>query len=325
MKKTGCVIPVGEGREENLRRTLEAVASASVVPARVVLVFDGASVGPYLPVIAAVESSLRLTVIELEKHRPGMVQPRNVGVKELAATERIDYVWFLDTDCAPEPGCLMAFEWAMLQAGDRILVGRYDWLAEGAEEPQDGVELDDPRAASFAQFSALKVFRGDLSAGLACFSGNLVWPVLGFQRVGGFWSEIHHGRCEDGELGLRAVSMGLPISYCGIAVAHHHWHPRNVALAMERNERDVPMLNERHPWVESRCSCGHQKTLHLSGAAMGDHGGACKDCACEEFEQAMFVVDRDGKRFDARCSIPGCDWSGNTAGIWAHEATHPLG
>jgi hypothetical protein len=321
VKKTGCVIPVGQGREENLQRTLEAVAGGSVTPSRVVLVFDGATIGPYMGAIASVEHRLPITVIELKKHQPGMVQPRNVGVKELVSLGNFDYVWFLDTDCVPERDCLMAFEWAMLQAGDRILCGRYDWLAVGADSPEDGLAELDPRAASFEQFSALKVFRGDLSAGLACFSGNLVWPVRGFERVGGFWSEIHHGRCEDGELGLRAVSMGLPISYVGIAVAYHHWHPRNVQVAMEWNERDVPMLNERHPWVESRCSCGHQKTMHMAP----NHRGECKDCACEEFEQAMFVVDRDGKRFDARCPIPGCDWSGNTAGIWAHEATHPLG
>jgi hypothetical protein len=206
----------------------------------------------------------------------------------------------------------------MLQAGDRILAGRYDWLAEGAVGPLEGIAEVDPRDASFRQFSPLQVFKGDLSAGLACFSGNLVWPVRGFQRVGGFWNEIHHGRCEDGELGLRAVKMGLPISYVGIAVANHHWHPRSAALAMEWNERDVPMLNERHPWVESRCSCGHQKTMHMEP----NHRGVCKECSCEEFEQAIFVVEQDGKRFDARCSVLDCDWSGNTAGIWAHEATH---
>lgn len=321
MKKTGCVIPVGEGREENLERTLRALAEGWVKPAHVVLVFDGAAIGPYLPAIAAAET-LSIRAVELPKHEPGMSQPRNLGVKALDEEGTFDYVWFLDTDCVPEPDCLMAFEWAMLQAGDRILCGRYDWLAEGADSPLEGLAELDPRDASFRKFSPLQVFKGDLSAGLACFSGNLVWPVRGFKRVGGFWNEIHHGRCEDGELGLRAVQMGLPISYVGIAVANHHWHPRNVAVAMERNERDVPMLNERHPWVESRCSCGHQKTLHLSGAEMGDHGGECKDCECEEFEQAMFVVEQDGRRFDARCSLPGCDWSGNTAGIWAHEATH---
>lgn len=318
MKKTGCVIPVGEGREENLERTLVALADAMVKPSQVVLAFDGAAVGPYLPAIGAVSDRMSVHVLELPKHEPGMTQPRNLGVKALVELGRYDYVWFLDTDCAPEPDCLMAFEWAMLQAGDRILVGRYDWLAEGAETLRDGIVEFDPRAASFAEFSPLQVFKGDLSAGLACFSGNLVWPVKGFQRVGGFWNEIHHGRCEDGELGLRAVKMGLPISYVGLAVANHHWHPRNGRLAMEWNARDVPMLNERHPWVESRCSCGHQKTMHMTA----QHDGACKECQCKGFEQAIFMVEQDGRRFDARCPVPGCEWTGNTAGIWAHEATH---
>lgn len=319
MKKTGVVIPVGQGREENLQRTLEGVAAGIVRPARVVLAFDGASVGPYMHAIAAVESELPLTVIELPKHKPGMSQPRNIGVRELRdLDDRIDYVWFLDTDCVPDEACLMAFEWAMLQAGDRVLAGYYDWMAQGAEIPDDGLEMLDPREASFRANSALRVFKSDLSAGLACFSGNLMWPRLMFERVGGFWNDIHHGRCEDGELGLRAVQMGIPISYVGLAQAHHRWHPRNRAWAVQANDRDVPMLNERHPWVESRCKCGHQKTMHMEP----NHRGDCKDCACEEFEQAIFVVEQDGKRFDARCSVLDCDWSGNTAGIWAHEATH---
>lgn len=323
MKRTGVVIPVGENREKNLQRTLEHVAGGIVQPAEVVLVFDGAPVGPYLDAIAAVHDDLNIKTVDLPKHQPGMSQPRNIGVKEL--DDRIDYVWFLDTDCAPERDCLMGFEWAMLQAGDRVLAGYYDWLAEGATSPLDGLAEEDPRRASFEQFSPLQVFKGDLSAGLACFSGNLMWPVRMFKRVGGFWNELHHGRAEDGELGVRAVGMGIPISYCGVAQCHHFWHPRNVALAMEWNERDVPMLDERHPWLQDRCSCGHQKTMHMTGIDPGDHKGACKECHCEEFEEAIFIVDRDGKRFDARCSVPGCDWSGNSAEIWRHEATHSLG
>jgi hypothetical protein len=292
------------------------IACGTVKPAQVILVFDGADVDPYLGVIGEWNDLLHIDTLALPKHEPGMSQPRNEGVRALS--EGLAYVWFLDTDCAPDPDCLMAFEWAMLQGCQRVLAGRYDWLAQGAENPMQGIEMLDPRDESFKANSPLTVFRGDLSAGLACFSGNLMWPIAMFERVGGFWNDIHHGRCEDGELGLRAVQIGVPISYCGIAIAQHYWHPRNVALAQEWNERDVPMLNERHPWVESRCSCGHQRTMHM----VADHSGACKDCQCEGFQQAIFVVEQDGRRFDAHCSLPGCEWSGNTVEIWAHEATH---
>jgi hypothetical protein len=88
-----------------------------------------------------------------------------------------------------------------------------------------------------------------LNVGLACFSGNLIWPLLDFKRIGGFWNELHHGRCEDGELGLRAVAQGIPISYASLARGWHLDHPTDVAEKMRRNARDVPMLNERHPWV----------------------------------------------------------------------------
>lgn len=128
------------------------------------------------------------------------------------------------------------------------------------------------------------VWENDISAGLSCFSGNLVWPVDEFIRVGGFWSEIHHGRCEDGELGLRAVSMGVPISFAPRARGWHLWHRINTSLAKARNKRDVPMLNERHPWVE--------------GAQ-------------------VFLVDRDGAAFDVLC--PGCSNMIPTIGWWRHS------
>jgi hypothetical protein len=57
-------------------------------------------------------------------------------------------------------------------------------------------------------------------------------------------------------------------------------------LARERNARDVPMLNDRHPWVEQ-------------------HG--------------VYVVERDGKRFDQRCAA--CGELVNTIEYWAHRAT----
>jgi hypothetical protein len=136
----------------------------------------------------------------------------------------------------------------------------------------------------------------NLSMVLKCLDGeggNLLWPVGEFQRVGGFWSELYHGRCEDGELGLRAVAMDVPISFCAEARGWHLWHPRNQAEAMRRNQRDVPMLNARHPWVQG---------------------------------SGIFVIDRDGKAFAVLCMT--CSAEIMTNEWWAHSSscghTHTL-
>lgn len=278
----GIVIPVGPGRADNLNAVMRCLQAQTVQPAGIVVVQDGFDakedwVGPIVTLACA-------------KHEPGREQPRNVGVRVLRHTwPDITHVWFLDSDICFGPRCLEEMTDALAQGSPkRIIVGPYDWLGEG-DRPTPGAEYmgtrSDPRWAMFDQYEPAVALTNDLSAGLACFSGNLMWPIDEFMRVGGFWSEIHHGRCEDGELGLRAVAMGVPISFAAKARGWHLHHDINYALALERNARDVPMLNARHPWVQ--------------GAD-------------------VFMVDRDGKAFDVKCSK--CDEQITTNGWWTHAA-----
>lgn len=325
--KTAVVIPVGPGRSENLTRVLESLVEQTVRPKLIQLVIDGPeSMSEELKnAVVPFRQQLRIEALMTKrKHQPGLPQPRNVGAREvLGREEGFTHVWFLDSDVWVAPDALLALEWANFQdkPDQRILIGRYDWLAQGADGPDEGLEQLDPRHEALEARNASQTFVADLSAGLACFSGNLVWPLAKFVQVGGFWNDIHHGRCEDGELGLRAVQMGIPIGFVGIAKGWHQWHERNINWALEANARDVPMLNERHPWVEQRCTCGHNQLVH--DVINGQRTGLCKDCtACEGFTQSIFMVEEDGKRFNARCAV--CDWNGNTGELWAHEATHSM-
>lgn len=293
--KVAVVIPVGPGRTENLAAVMGCLRAQKRPPDMVVIVFDGDEALPQ-PGYVIDGGNFRTLLHMADKFEPskGMEQPRNIGTR-LAFEQRSDltHVAFLDSDVVIEPGWLETLERGFEAAPeDRILVAPYDWLPRylrpsvtSAPSTWQAVRAirNDPRWEMFNAHGPGHVFRGDLSAGLACFSGNLVWPIGEFMRVGGFWSEIHHGRCEDGELGLRAVAMGVPISLVAGARGYHLHHAVNTQLAMARNSRDVPMLNDRHPWVE--------------GAA-------------------VFMVDRDGKAFDVLCgkcqqSIPTIQW-------WAH-------
>lgn len=285
MDKVGVVIPVGPGRAENLVEVLECLNAQTVLPEVVILVCDGPDA--HLGLRPKDGFKLRMAVVHAPKHVPGLEQPRNIGVRE-AEKFGCTHVWFLDTDIIVEEDCLemlhLASDACRNHGEDaQIIVGPYDWLPQGVRRPKPTLQ-NDPRWGSFEQYAYFEVIRNDLAAGLACFSGNLVWSVEDFKRVGGFWNEIHHGRCEDGELGLRAVAMGLGVTFQREARGWHLWHPINQRLAEERNARDVPMLNARHPWVQG---------------------------------EGLFVVEKDGKRFDARCK---CGWEGNTAEIFAHQS-----
>lgn len=299
--RTAVVIPVGGGRKENLTLVMEYVMKQTIKPKVVVLVYDG----PKAEEIPRKHFPLPVIAIHTKKHEPGMEQPRNVGVRVAAewaaqAEEELTHVWFLDSDCIPCESAMAYYEQAAALAGpDAVLVGPYDWLPEGQREPDEDLRNDPAgvpppgRWGSFDTYEPGQVVTGNLSAGLACFSGNLVWPIAQFERVGGFWNELHHGRCEDGELGLRATAMGIGISFVRGARAWHLWHPRNMDWILRTNDIDVPKLKERHPWKE-----------------LGNGG------------KELFVVEEDGKRFDVRCP---CGWSGNTALIWNHELECPEG
>lgn len=294
--KAAVVIPVGPDRLDNLIHCLTSIGAMDPAPALVVMVGDGAQATRVAEIALdrcrGIEPELR--VIEAPKHEPGLDQPRNRGVRVVQALDRSraadDYephthVWFLDSDVILDPYAYDAFQAAEEDLVERILIGPYDWMPPGVTQPMPQLK-NDPRWPSFESRGPSEVLVKDLSAGLACFSGNLAWPIGEFARIGGFWNELHHGRCEDGELGLRAVACGVPISYVAGARGWHIDHPRSVELIEQRNSRDVPMLNHRHPWVQG---------------------------------EGLFVVEEDGRRFNVRCH---CGWEGNTAEIWAHEATH---
>lgn len=296
------VMPVGPGREENVKCALNSLYQQTYKPDLIVLVEDGVHLQPDI-----FENELGNNVIQYslpERHEPGMEQPRNIGarvaqqyLKHLADYDdghtELTHVWFVDSDIVMEKIALEKLMEA-LAAGDpkRTIVAPYEWL-NGAKKRPDVMDEtkfylmarrlhNDQRWEMFRHSPPERVYESDLSAGLACFSGNLLWNIDEFMRVGGFWSQIHHGRCEDGELGLRAVAMGVQISFCQAARGYHLEHPVNQLLALERNKRDVPMLNDRHPWVEQ--------------------GG-------------VFMVDRDGKAFDVHCA---CGQDVPSIGWWDH-------
>jgi len=274
----GVVMPVGQGRTDNVSMAMNYIFRAEDPIETVVAVLDGQEVEePRF-------KHEKFHYLRIDKHEPGMEQPRNLGVRELIRIDpEVTHVAFLDSDVMVGHKWRTAIEEAYeVGTPGRIMVCPYDWLPAGYRNINPRLR-NDPRWPMFDRISPQMSMTGDIGAGLACFSGNLVWPIDEFMRVGGFWSELHHGRCEDGELGLRAVSMGVPISFASQARGWHLWHKVNTPVVLERNKRDVPMLNTRHPWVQ---------------------------------QSGVILVDRDGAAFDVLC--PGCKQMVPTSIWWAH-------
>lgn len=288
--KVGCVIPVGPGefRLKNLDKVLGTLNESTFLPEAIVLVFDGWEESDLVyPLEHSISRLKNVISVPTPKHEPGLEQPRNRGVRELEKLDHCcNFVWFLDSDCLVGEETLHEFAKASnARPEDRILIGPYDMMHNTAEVIEPGLN-NDLRWEMFRQWNPEDIFRGDLGVALGNFSGNLVWPLDEFKRVGGFWNDLYAGRCEDGELGLRAASLGVPMSLVAKARAYHlgglngHGDPQ----IQQKNERDVPMINERHPWVES---------------------------------QGLIVVDEDGKRFNQVCKY--CGESINTLEIWSHQ------
>ena len=92
------------------------------------------------------------------------------------------------------------------------------------------------------------------------------------------------GRCEDGELGLRAASMGYIMVPVKDADVYHIPHESDTDAKVIKNERDVDLIHQWHGWVE---------------------------------KEGLRIVDKDGKRFDRICPL--CNKQINTGEWWQHE------
>lgn len=287
----GVVMPVGPGRHDYANRALKSIYSGTLKPAGLVIVADGWTPDSSLQQIGPCASITKLDHVfhEMQKHEPGREQPRNVGVRILRENfPECTHVWFVDSDVLMDRNALQEYANALLgYMDDIVMFGPYDWMPAGADQPMPELR-NDPRWAFFNEVMNDDVkLRTGLNAGLACFSGNLVWPIDEFEEIGGFWNEIHHGRCEDGELGIRAHRDGIEFLPVPEARGWHMDHPRDVPRILEMNARDVPMLNARHPWVE---------------------------------QYGVFVAERDGKRLEQTCHT--CGEIVNTIDWWNHQNGH---
>ena len=285
MRNYGVVIPCAENRIENLKMCLESIFELDLLPKAVVVVCDGF---PTEKVEKEIKQNKLLHFVYNEKHIPGTTteQPKNRGVRFIDSIlnkeleKPINYIWFLDSDIIVDRDCLSQYNVALKHESNRILIGPYEWLPAGTRKIDKNL-FNDPRWNLFLEYDYTYTSIGEINFALANFGGNIVYPLEEFKKAGGFWNELSAGRVEDGEMGLRCASMGMTMAVVPKARGWHLDHPVNMAWKVETNAKEVPMINSRHPWVES---------------------------------EGIIVVEKDGKRFD--WIDPATGKQVNTLEIW---------
>jgi hypothetical protein len=289
MNKFGVVIPCAENRLENLILCLGHIYKGTRKPTKTVVVCDGFD---SIKAKAAAEKHLLyinevVDFVTCEKHiaGSGTLQPKNFGAAHLEKNYKdINYYWFIDSDIIVEHTTLLNYNAALNYLDEpRILIGPYEWLPKGNRGISPHIK-NDPRWDMFSQYGPSYASVGEIHFALANFGGNIIYPKDAFTKVGGFWDDLSAGRVEDGEMGLRCASMGIPMSVVSSARAYHLWHPVNHQWKIDTNAKEVPMINERHPWVEN---------------------------------EGMIVVEKDGKRFD--WVDPNTGEQVNTLDIWKRK------
>lgn len=297
VEKLGVVIPVGPGRRDNVDLSLAYLATqtglSEEAPLEVQIVCDGPAAWADCGSVTTSDPRLLVDVVGMEKHAPGHEPPRNVGVRMLVGRRpSVDHVWFLDSDIILEPQALQAFLEALDgREPDGVLCGPYDWGSAGLREMvprgDSRVEIHDYRWAMFDENPPHEKLFFHLGAALANFSGNLVWPVAEFKRIGGFHWDLTAGRCDDGCLGVRAAVHGIASSFVAAARGLHISHPINLEWVHQANARDVPLINQWHPYIQ---------------------------------ELGVIPRNLDGVRFNMICQE--CGEEINTLEIWEHGTKH---
>lgn len=279
--KIGIVITACAGRENNLRQALDKINQLRPQPTAVVVVIDG-TLREYNDELLKLLDGCE--VVSIPKHQPGHEQPRNVGFTRLRQLDPgVEYCWFLDSDLLVAGDALRSY--ADVARPDRILVGPYDWLPPGRGDRARSLR-NDIRWPAFERYAPTDPQHG-VHAFLACLGGNIVWPVEVFSTLGGFSRHLYHGRCEDGELALRAHEHHVPVGFVRDARAWHLHHPVNLEDVYAKNRVDNPKLLDWHPWLA---------------------------------DEGFVLVDEDGTRFDYVCPV--CGEQMNCHYFWEHRERH---
>lgn len=239
------VIPVGAGREDNLRLALYGLSLQTYQDFEVVIVSNDEQTakqfsGHYVP-----NKSPNLGAVN-----------RNAG----AALANTDLLIFIDSDVVLHRDALLYYAEGFTNFRNRAILGLYDWLPPMVVTEDDIEEWNalinaelpltadppyhhnvgqDGRRPLFAMTHPDRLYC-DYRRSLHCLSGNMGISKSCFEHAGGFDEELSRG--VDGAFGIALCDSGHSWSYDKRIVGGHLYHER-YRPAMELNP--FPHIMER--------------------------------------------------------------------------------
>lgn len=249
------IIPVGAGREDNLRLALYGLSLQSYRDFEIVIVTNDEKLelGYYVP---------------NDKPNLGAVN-RNRGV-EIAKHDRLV---FIDSDVVLHRDALLYYEEGFDNFENRAILGLYHWLPPMIVTEQDIVEWDafidaklppkdaafrhnigrDTREPFFNQTHQDRLYC-DYKRSLSCLSGNMGISRACFEHAGGFDEELPRG--VDGAFGMALCSAGHSWSYDKRIVGGHLYHERYMpAMELDPFPRIIARWHSDNSWI-GKCTWG---------------------------------------------------------------------
>jgi len=240
------VIPVGPGRDANLKLVLYALEKQTYQDFEVVIGTNSTTLDW--------AQSPRVYVKYIEHKVPNLASiNRNEGVKH----SRGDHIVFIDSDVVLCKEALSYYAEGWKNYSERVIIGPYHWLPPMIVEEKDIDEWTGfingelPRAPMYGDHMITRDWRkawhnspdllfSDYSSCLAMLSGNMGISRKMFDYVGGFDEELP--RAEDGAFGIAVCAAGFQYSFDGRINAGHLYHARDAStMAID----PIPMIIEK--------------------------------------------------------------------------------
>ena len=250
------IIPVGAGREDNLRLALYGLSLQSYRDFEIVIVTNDEKLelGYYVP---------------NDKPNLGAVN-RNRGV-EIAKNDRLV---FIDSDVVLHRDALLYYEEGFDNFENRAILGLYHWLPPMTVTEEDIKEWDrfigadlpltkpppyrhnvgrDGREQFFELTHQDRLYC-DYKRSLSCLSGNMGISRACFEHAGGFDEELPRG--VDGAFGMALCSAGHSWSYDKRIVGGHLYHERYMpAMELDPFPRIIARWHSDNSWI-GKCTWG---------------------------------------------------------------------
>ena len=239
------VIPVGPGRDDNLRMALHSLSLQTYKDFEVVIACNGTS----LSWVAGEYPSVAVHQVVHEKPNLASIN-RNAGVRQSQGK----HIVFIDSDVVlcKEALSYYAEDWG--HYSERVIIAPYHWLPPMAVTKKDVeewtrlIEGTLPRIPHPGRHNVGRDGRAcfhnspdllfcDYPGCLSMLSGNMGISRRMYDYIGGFDEELP--RAEDGAFGIACCAAGFQWSYDGRIAGGHLYHERDAAtMALD----PIPMI-----------------------------------------------------------------------------------